>query len=292
MRHSELRVSLPALGAGFAPIHYAYEKGLFEQRGVDVRVVMMEGGPACACSLLAGETHLTYALGPLIRGAMRGESADFRAISGLSKKTGFDIVGRAHLTSINDLIGKQIESPQSDWSGGTYLRYVLRLLGLENHIELAFNYVTQEQRLEGLLHEECDAGLLAGEKSLVAQERGLKVLLSLDEALPGVVSTAVLTTPNLIRERREDLKRALTAIKEGLRELQERAAESIAYLSGRFSLSPTVASSYHKAHAGDWSIALDPASVQREIDICGAVTGLSGLRADDIVDLSLLREIE
>jgi ABC-type nitrate/sulfonate/bicarbonate transport system substrate-binding protein len=288
---SRLRVSRPALGAGFAPIHYAYEKELFKQEGIDLEVVSLEGGPACASSLMSGEVHLTYALGPLLRSAMRGGSKDFRAISGLSKQIGFSIVGRADFNSIHDLRGKSIESPLSDWSGGTYLRYVLGQLGLEGEIKLAYNYVTQEQRLEGLLNGEFDAGLLATEKVLVAEEHGFRALVSLGEAIPGVCSTAVLTTLNLTQDRREDLKKVIRAIKRGIQEIQNFREESVNYFASRFSLTRNAAASYHRLQAANWSVDLDPVSIQKEIDIGHMVHGLPRIRAGEVIDLTLLREI-
>jgi NitT/TauT family transport system substrate-binding protein len=290
MARGNLRISLPALGAGFAPIHYASERDLFTRQGIDVEIVALEGGPACARSLLSGEVDLTYALGPLLREAMRHGSRDFRVISGLSKKTGFSVVAKDAFRSIEQLKGKTIESPNPDWSGGVYLRYVLSELGLEGKIQLAYSYVTQEERVEGLLKGEFDAGLLTTEKALTAEEHGFRTLLSIDDAVPGIASTAVLTTPALLREKREELGAGIRAIHSAIKEIQTDREPGIEYLAKRFSLSRNVASRYHAVQAFNWSLDLDLASVQKEIDICRMIHPLPPMRAEEIVDLSLLRE--
>jgi len=291
LAQSGLKLSLPALGAGAAPIHYAVDQGLFQQEGIDLEIVWLEGGPACASSLLAGETDLNCALGPLIRMAMREGSRGFKAISGLRKKIAFSIVGRPDLTSINDLRGKSIESPHSDWSGGTYFKYVLRQLQLEGQIQLEYNYVTQEQRLEGLLKGEFDAGLLAGEKIIIAQEHGFKVLVDFDEAIPNVCSSVMSSTPEIIRDRREDLKKVIRAIKSAIQKIQNDREECIKFFVKRFAMDPKTATSLYELHAVNWSVNLSIDSIQKDIDISHTVHGLPWVSAKEIVDLTLLREV-
>ena len=291
MARSGLKLSLPAQGAGFAPIHYATDKGLFRQQGIDIEIVMLEGGPACASALLSGKVDLTCALGPLIRRAMRDGVTGFRGISGLRKKIGFSIVGKPDLNSINDLQGKSIESPNSDWSGGTYFKYVLRQLGLEGKIQAKYSYVTQEQRLEGLIKGEFDAGLLSAEKALIAQEHGLRILVVFDEVIPDVCSSVVATTPDLIRERREDLKKVIRAIRRGIQEIKNSREGCVKYLGEKFSMSTEAATSLHKLHGPNWSTDLSVDSIQKEIDISHSVHGLRWLPATEIVDLTLLQEV-
>lgn len=285
-----LKISLPALGAGFAPIHYASEKGLFDRHGIDAEIVMVEGGPACARALLSGEVDVTYALGPLVRNALSERSRNFRVISGLSQKTGFHLVASSGFRSIDDLRGKTVESPNPEWSGGVYLRYVLRELGFEKEIRLAYKYITQEARLEGLLRGEFDAGLLTTEKALAAAERGFRTLLSIDDVISNVTTSALLTTPDLLRARREELKAAIRAIGSAIEEIQTNSELGIEYLANRFSLTRSVASKYHAAQARNWSLDLDLIAVQKEIDICGIIHRLPGMQAEEIVDLSLLSE--
>lgn len=291
MAQSDLKLSIPALGAGFAPIHYAAHKGLFMQEGIDIEIVRLEGGPACASALLSGEVDLTCALGPLIRRAMRDGARGFRGISGLRKKIAFSIVGKPDFTSINDLQGKSIESPHSDWSGGTYYKYVLRELGLEGKIQAKYNYVTQEQRLEGLLKGEFDAGLLAAEKSIIAQEHGFRVLVAFDEIIPEVCSSVLATTPDLIRQRREDLKKVIRAVRKAIQEMQNSKEECIKFFGEKFAMSAKTATSLLNLYGVNWSIDLSLDSIQKEIDISHTVHGLPWLPAQEIVDLTLLSEI-
>jgi NitT/TauT family transport system substrate-binding protein len=291
MPSERLRVAVPAHGAGFAPVHFADEKGLFHHEGVSVTLVALEGGPACARALLCGEVDLTYALGPLVREAMRRGVRGFRAIAGLSKRIGFHVVARPDYTSLKDLRGRTIESPDPDWSGGTYLRYLLSLWGLDREIRLVHHYVTQEERLEALLRGECEAGLLASEKSVIAEQHGFRMILSLDEALPGVASTALLARTDGILERREDLKGVIRALELGIRTLQDSKEVAVAYLTERFTLRRDVALLYHAGSAPHWSIELDPTSVEKEIAICHSVLGLPPIEAKEIVDLSLLQDL-
>ena len=291
MAQSGLKLSLPAHGAGFAPIHYAADRGLFRQQGIDIEIVMLEGGPACASALLSGKVDITCALGPLIRRAMRDGVTGFRGISGLRKTIGFSIVGKPDLTSINDLQGKSIESPNSDWSGGTYFKYVLRQLGLEGKIQAKYSYVTQEQRLAGLIKGEFDAGLLSAEKTLVAQEHGFRILVAFDEVIPDVCSSVVATTPDLIRDRRDDLKKVIRAIKSTIQEMQNSREGCVKYFGEKFSMSTEAATSLYNLNGPNWSTDLTVDSIQKEIDISHSVHGLQWLRATDIVDLTLLQEV-
>jgi len=195
------------------------------------------------------------------------------------------------LTSINELRGKSIESPHSDWSGGTYFKYVLRQLQLEGQIQLEYNYVTQEQRLEGLLKGEFDAGLLAGEKIIIAQEHGFKVLVDFDEAIPNVCSSVMSSTPEIIRDRREDLKKVIRAIKSAIQKIQNDREECIKFFVNRFAMDPKTATSLYELHAVNWSVNLSIDSIQKDIDISHTVHGLPWVSAKEIVDLTLLREV-
>lgn len=291
MSDNKFIFAVPAHGVGFAPIHYAASEGLFRRHGVEFNIIYREGGPACAEALLQGEIDLTSVLGPLVRCAMKDGARGFRVISGLRKKLEFSIVGKSELRSIQDLIGKSLESPHGDWSGGTYLKYVLRQLGLEGKIRLDYSYVTQEQRLEGLLKGEFDAGLLAGEKVLMAQERGFRVLVAFDEALADLSSSGLATTPEQIRTRREELKSVIRAIRDAVREMQDSPEKFADFLCRRFSMSRETAEAYQKRQSPNFSLPIRMDSVQKEIDISHAIHGLPKLRADEIVDLTLLDEV-
>jgi len=283
--------AVPARGVGFAPVHYAAREGLFCKHGLDVNVILLEGGPACALALLAGEIHLTSVLGPLVRCAMKDGARGFRVISGMRKKLEFAIVGKPQLGSIQDLTGKSLESPHSDWSGGTYLKYVLRQLGLEGKIRLVYNYVTQEQRLEGLLKGEFEAGLLAGEKVLMAEERGFKVLVPFEEALPDVSSSALATTPELLRTNREAVKAFIRAIQEAIGEMQGSPQKFVDFLCRHFSMSREIASSFQARQSPKFSLPIKIDSIQKEIDISHEVHGFPRIKAEEIVDLTLLSEV-
>lgn len=290
MADAKFKLALPARGLGFAPIQYAVEEGLFQREGTPVEIVMLEGGPACASALLSSEIHLTCALGPLIRSAMGG-SRGFKAISGLRKKLEFSIVGKPDLASLKDLRTKTIESPHGDWSGGTYLKYVLRKLGFEGKIQLDYNYVTQEQRLEGLLKGEFEAGLLAGEKVLLARERGFKVLVDFAEVLPDVSSAALATTPKLIQERTEELRHIIRAVKRAIDEIQGSGPQCVNFLVRYFSIPRKTAEDFYQLQACNFSIHLSPEGIQKEIDVSHEVHGLPRIRAEEIVDLTLLNEV-
>lgn len=290
MSSATFRFSIPATGVGFAPIYLALDEGLFAREGIGVELVMLEGGPACAEALLSAEVDVTCALGPLIRLAMRGDSRPFKAIAGLRKQISFSIVGKPELRSLEDLRGGTIESPRSDWTGGTYIKYVLRQLGFEGKIGLAYNYVTQEQRLQGLLAGEFAAGMLAAEKSLIAREHGFKVLVAFDEVIPDVSSSAVVTTPKVLDEKREGLKKLLAALRRAVAFMQERPAETTAYFARRFSMTERMAELSYRSHASKWGVGLEVAAVQKEIDINRAVYGLPRLAAESLVDLTLLGE--
>lgn len=291
MSDRKLMFAVPANGVGFVPIHYGAREGLFRRHGVEFEVIYLEGGPACASALLAGEIHLTSVLGPLVRSAMKDGARGFRVISGLRKKLEFSIVGKPQLHSIQDLIGKSLESPHSDWSGGTYLKYILRQLGLEGKIRLAYSYVTQEQRLEGLVKGEFEAGLLAGEKVLMAKERGFKVLVEFEEALPDVSSSGLATTPELLKTRREELKSVIRAIKDAIGEMQDSPQKFVDFLCRHFSMPREMAVAFQTRQSPNFSLPIRVDSIQKEIDISHEVHGLPKIGAGEIVDLTLLNEV-
>ena len=254
-------------------------------------MVILEGGPACASALLSTKVDLTAAFGPLIRRAMRDGVTGFKGISGLSKGIGFRIVGKPDLNSINDLQGKGIESPSSDWSGGTYLKYVLRELGVDGSIQARFNYGTQEQRLAGLLKGEFDAGLFSLEKALIAREQGFKVLVDFDKVIPDVCGSVLTTTPELIGERREDIKKVIRAVRRGIREMEASSEGCVRYLVEKFSMPTGAAVSLTNLMGHNWSTDFNIITTQKEIDINHSVHRLQWLPAKDIVDLTLLREV-
>lgn len=291
MTNRKFIFAVPAHGVGFAPIHYAAREGVFRRHGVELDVIYREGGPACASALLAGEIQLTSVLGPLVRCAMKDGTRGFQVISGLRKKLEFSIVGKPQIQSIQDLAGKSLESPHGDWSGGTYLKYVLRQLGLEGKIRLDYNYVTQEQRLEGLLKGEFDAGLLAGEKVLMAKERGFKVLVAFDEALADLSSSGLATTPEQIETRREELKCVIRAIRDSIGEMQDSPQKFVDFLCRHFSMPREMAVAFQARQSPHFSLALQMDSVQKEIDISHAIHGLPGIKAEEIVDLTLVSEV-
>jgi NitT/TauT family transport system substrate-binding protein len=288
---SKFVFAVPARGVGFAPVHYAAHEGLFRRHGLDVDVIYLEGGPACAEALLAGKIDLTSVLGPLVRCAMKDGARGFRVIAGMRKKLEFAIVGKPQLNSIQDLAGRSLESPHGDWSGGTYLKYVLRQLGLEGKIRLLYSYVTQEQRLEGLLKGEFEAGLLAGEKVLMAQERGFKVLVPFDQALPEISSSALATTVAQLETRRNDVKAFIRAIVEASREMRDSPEKFVDFLRRHFSMSREMAAAFQARQSPNFTLPIEIDSVQKEIDISHEVHGFPRIEAEEIVDLTLLAEV-
>jgi ABC-type nitrate/sulfonate/bicarbonate transport system substrate-binding protein len=264
---------------------------VFKREGVGIELVPLEGGPACAEALLSGQVDTSSALGPLIRLAMRGDSRPFKGFAGLRRKIAFCIVGKPEFRSIEELRGQTIESPHSDWTGGTYLKYILRQLGLEGKIALAYNYVTLEERLEGLLKGEFSAGMLSVEQGFIAQEHGFKVLLAFDQVIPNVSSSSLVTTPKILEERRDELKGLVRALKWSVDFIRLHPQESTAYFARRFSLPEKMAGLSYKTHAANWDIDLRIPSIQEEIDINHSLYGLQKLSAETMVDLTILKEL-
>ena len=95
----------------YAPMYVAYEKGFFEEEGIDLEIILANGADKVTASVLSGDCDIGFSGSEATIYVYNGGEKDYlKTFSQLTQKDGSFIVSREKIDSfkLTDLIGKNV----------------------------------------------------------------------------------------------------------------------------------------------------------------------------------------
>lgn len=216
----KLTVCLSALGSNFSPLQYAVDKGLFQQYGLDVDVVTVDGGTTAATAMIADEFGLCLIAGsPIASAVVAGE--DLRIISGLANVFDYSLYVDPSIKTVDDLKGKALAVSDPGSSSDTALRVALSQLGLEPDKDVTILAVGgQSERLAAVLAGAVQGTLVSAPQTATARDEGLVELYDLGKLGIPFQHSAIAATTKFLDEQPEAAKSFLRAIITAVAQMQ------------------------------------------------------------------------
>ena len=283
------------------PLWLAQDAGLFEKHGVKVDIRAAKSGEDLIERLKRNEAQIYAATANWIVSAIGdGKDLVFFANTGYSV---LKLVARPEITRAQDLKGKKVGTGEPNGSQDRITRQALQRLGLnpDKDVTLVSFGSRSIQRLNALLQGEIDA-TTSNEDNLFELERRGEIrkirILADNESLKLFIGAGVdfAVTRDFLRNSRAAVKGFVQALSEaiGLARRNRAAAEQI-YARYLNISDPGLLEFMYRTYV-QGAIPERPypklENVALGIEEFGAKPALKEKRAEDLTDLSLLRELE
>ena len=287
---SKVVITYPVRSILAIDLHIAQRRGFFRDEGLDAQLVLIRGDLAIAAAL-AGEVQAVSNIATVIRAIERG-NIPFKVLAVGLKRPLFWLMVRPEIKSIADLKGKTfgllgIGGPQS-----VVASRLLRKGGLDPQKDVTM--IVTGDPLQSLVTGAIHATALSLPSVIVARDKfKMRILASAVEEFPSL-ERGVAVPENLMREKRDLIKRILRALAKGHRYFLENERASSEVLAEYVKVAlPVALESYRLARP---SFTTDSIPTEEEIrDYLKADAEAMGLPkpvpADRIFDFSLQREV-
>ena len=212
---------------GYAPLYLAKEKGLFQKRGIEVEVVVIES-PADRRAAFAADRiqGMATTVDTHVMTAAAENPIPLKQVLALDDSHGGDgMVAKKEIKTIKDLKGKTVAAQLGAGASYFWLNYILS----QNGMKLA------DLKTVDMKAGDAGAAFVAGKvDAAVTWEPWLSkakdtpfghVLLSSDQT-PGIIVDSLAFKPDFLKKRGEDVKKIVAAWNEAVQFAAEKPAEA------------------------------------------------------------------
>jgi len=292
-----------------APILIAQEKGYFKQQGLDVVIIKFKNGPMAHQALSAGELDMAY-IGstPVYHWFARG--MDSRILAKVNfGQAAMLIRSDSDIKNVSDLKHKKIAGVKA----GSGMDVLLRgfVLGEEGKLkpdqDVEIVSMPPSHMEEALEDKRVNAAFMWEPFVSSAIVHGkTRVLLDMNKVVPNYPWYVVMAMPKTLKTRRQDVLKVLQAHKQAVDFLNSSPTAGNSIIAKAFKLNDVV-DAKGKRHNGEkivemarerlgWAYDLKPddvAFIQRLMNYSYQLGYIhKHISADEIIDTSLLREME
>ncbi|RLV57372.1 ABC transporter substrate-binding protein [Aeromicrobium phragmitis] len=221
-----LRVAVTAPGLPFLQLYIADEQGFFEDEGLDVSFVNVDGSAASTAAIQSGSADITVTL-PEGEIVARSAGTNTKIIGATVKKNLYKMFVSPSVSSLDDLAGQKIAMLTE--GNGTDIQ-ARRLLDLEGAGAANSTFVATgalPNRLAALKQGEVAGTLLFPPFDVIAESEGLTPLFSLSEVSVDYPNEVVSTTEKVMEEKPEALRAFMAALVRATAFIEEEFDEAV-----------------------------------------------------------------
>jgi ABC-type nitrate/sulfonate/bicarbonate transport system substrate-binding protein len=215
----KMKAGYASIATGFAALWVAKEKGFFLKNGLDMELIVLQGGVQVNQALLAGSVEVGVGGGsPAIEGNLQG--LDVVIISSLRKVVGFPyLVTVKEITRAEQLKGKTLGIDRYGDASDILLRWALRRIGLDPDKDVTIRSVAggSSARALALQAGQIQGALVNAERAFMLSQRvGANVILDLTKSEMEFLTADVVATRRAIKEQEDGLRRFMRSVVEGI----------------------------------------------------------------------------
>lgn len=279
---------------------YALEKGYFEKYGLRVNLLRVQASAKAMTTLITGDTDICQAAGTsLINAAAAGQDVVMIATMYTTYPT--VLVARPEIISAEDLKGKRVGTSVAGSASAFVTRLILEEMGLDPDKDVILVEVGEVgDRVAAYRANQIDAMITEAAYLRALREEGISELYDFSKSGIAYTHTSMVTTRRYVAEHRETVLRFMRAIVEASFAMKQDPEGAKAVLAEYMGLDPI-------ENAADLAAAFDEvvAPLLQEVPypnpdglqtLLSGVTetnpAAAGLRPEDLIDLSLLQELE
>ena len=217
----KLVIGNTAISAEGLPVWFAQETGIYKKNGLDTQAVFLGGGgPRSLSVILSGECPISHGSGlPLINSNING--ADLVMIAGGTTIINYWLVTRPETKSPEQLRGGAIAIGSFGTTTDFAARFALRKFGLIPGKDVTLLPVgINPVRLSALETGRVIATPLNPPASVIAQKKGLNILLDISSLAIPWPHTGAITTRKFIREHTDTVRRFVKSYVEAVHRIK------------------------------------------------------------------------
>ena len=236
----KVRLAVPTVAVMYAPIYLGLRQGIFAAEGMDLEITSMRTDLAIA-ALGTGEIDYIAHGGAALRAAAQG--FPLKLVFALDHKAPFWLVAQPEIANVSLLRGKKIGVSFPGDTPQLVLKRFLRRQGIDPDREISyvagqFSPIAFQSLLGGAL----DGAVLAPPFNVLAEEKGLRILAFLGQAVPdATTSNGIVTSDLKIKSQPDQVKRMVRASLKALYAFRQKKTAAIELLSSQFDISQRTA---------------------------------------------------
>jgi ABC-type nitrate/sulfonate/bicarbonate transport system substrate-binding protein len=230
-RSQKIIIAYSSISGNMAPLWVTYEKGFFKKYGLDVQLVLVEGGSRAAQSLASSDVTLAQMAGAgVIQSNLKG--ADIVIVAGVLNTMNYQFIVDKNIQRPDQLKGKSLAVSRFGSSSDYAIRFALDKYGLIPDKDVRILEIgTQPDRFAALAGGKVQGVLLEVPQSLQAKKMGFRVLANLKMLGLEYQHTSLATTRALIKSQPDLIRSVMKAYVEGIHYYKTEQKESLAILA-------------------------------------------------------------
>ena len=287
--------SSAGVGSNQIPMYVAKDLGLFEKYGLNVDLIVITGGARGLQALFGGSTHSANmaAMAP-VRAALSG--GDVVIVGTILNKSLQKFVTRKEIRNPAELRNKKIGV--ANFGGSSEFGALLALREWKIPSEAVSLVPTGggRERMIALEAGGIDGTLLSYAEASMAAKKGATVLAEMTDLVPEFPDRAIIVRRSTLEKERDNIKRFLQAISEGIVKVRTEREKTIGSLARHLRIDRRLAEENYDENRDAYSFPprVGRKGMQGVLDIIQQQTGKpnSEFAMSRFVDESLIDELE
>jgi NitT/TauT family transport system substrate-binding protein len=210
-----------------APTMIGIEKGFFKQNDLEAEMVPFKGGPDLLKGVLAGaaDIGITGATDPLV---FRERGTGIRALATILEKNHFTLTVTPSIKKVEDLRGGSIGVTVVGSTTWVFARMLAKKMGWDPEKDVKIVGVGGLDAQAAALRRGETQACIFGDAGAVLEAQGVgHILMRLDEVTPRWISLVAYATDDLIKSKKDVLRRTLRSIFQGHKFFRDNPEETI-----------------------------------------------------------------
>jgi NitT/TauT family transport system substrate-binding protein len=226
-----MRIAYSSISGNMAPLWVTYEGGFFRRYGLDVELVLVEGGSRAAQTLISEDVAFAQMAGAgVIQNNLKG--ADVVMIAGVLNTMNYEFIVDRNIQRPDQLTGKAVAVSRIGSSSDFATRFALDRYGLVPGKDVSILEIgTQPDRFAALEAGRIQGVMLEVPLTLKAKKMGFRVLANLKMLGLEYQHTGIATTRKLIQSQPDLVRNFIKAYVEGIHYYKTHRKESLAVLA-------------------------------------------------------------
>jgi NitT/TauT family transport system substrate-binding protein len=224
---------------GYSPLWVGAKRGLFDQQGLDVQLILLRGVPMTLQALAAGSLQIgSGGPEPYIEASERG--LDFAIAGGIINGMAQVLIAGKNYKTVGDLRGGTIGASSLTSATVTALKEALKQKGLDYPRDYKLLIVAggSASNLTALQSGQITATTVAVPLNHAAEELGLNTLGRIIDAVPNFQSATIVIRRSWAEKNRAVMVRFMKAMVQSHRWLHDNRDAAVEFISKEMQLKP------------------------------------------------------
>lgn len=203
--------------SGTLPLIVAQEFGFFAAEGLEVKTVLIRGGPTAMAALVGGGVDYTFVAGVAAVRAIV-QNAPIVIVSGMQQYMDYTLLGAKGITGVNDLKGKVVgvTGPGGIAEFAAVEGLAKKGLVRDRDYKILYGVGNSPARAQALESGKIQASPFSFLERLELERKGYPVIFDIGEAIPGFPFVVIATGKQKLENDPEGVVALLRGINHGL----------------------------------------------------------------------------